>query len=252
MDLFLDVLTEFRQLQVLYNDKLLELNELKTEVDGLRDLLLNQEDLNELGIRVTNLETSLNANQALFNNTNAVMQMIQSVNSRVNDILAGNTSIEVSYNLDAIKAGPGITLDKSIPNRVKIINSNQGYNIENNSISNLFTNNNIRLGKYSNYIKHENAGLGITLTRDLELYIDDTDNSWSKGQTLDLIFEDSIDLSIYTLKIYTDALSKIGLGPFGKNIINFNDIDFEPNDTPIFRITCTDETALNFEIDKIR
>lgn len=252
MDLFLDVLTEFRQLQVLYNDKLLELNELKTEVDGLRDLLLNQEDLNELGIRVTNLETSLNANQALFDNTNSVMQMIQSVNSRVNDILAGNTSIEVSYNLDAIKAGPGITLDKSIPNRVKIINSNQGYNIENNSVSNLFTNNNIRLGKYSNYIKHENAGLGITLTRDLELYIDDTDNSWSKGQTLDLIFEDSIDLSIYTLKIYTDALSKIGLGPFGKNIINFNDIDFEPNDTPIFRITCTDETALNFEIDKIR
>ena len=50
MDLFLDVLTQFKQLQVMYNDKLLELNNLQTEVDNLKDLLLNQEDLNELGI----------------------------------------------------------------------------------------------------------------------------------------------------------------------------------------------------------
>lgn len=252
MDLFLDVLTQFKQLQVMYNDKLLELNNLQTEVDNLKDLLLNQEDLNELGIRVSNLETSLTTNQALFDNTNAVVGMIESVNSRVNDIINGNTSIEVSYNLDVIKAGPGITLDKSIPNRLKIINSNQEYNIENNSITNVFTNNNIRLGKYTNYIKHENGGLGISLSKDLELFIDDTDNSWSKGQSLELLFEDSLDVNIYSVKIYTDATNKIGLGPFGKNIINLTDIDFEPDDKPILKITCIDDALLQFKVDKIR
>ena len=252
MDLFLDVLTQFKQLQVMYNDKLLELNNLQTEVDNLKDLLLNQEDLNELGIRVSNLETSLTTNQALFDNTNAVVGMIESVNSRVNDIINGNTSIEVSYNLDVIKAGPGITLDKSIPNRLKIINSNQEYNIENNSITNVFTNNNIRLGKYTNYIKHENGGLGISLSKELELFIDDTDNSWSKGQSLELLFEDSLDVNIYSVKIYTDATNKIGLGPFGKNIINLTDIDFEPDDKPILKITCIDDALLQFKVDKIR
>jgi hypothetical protein len=252
MDLFLDVLTQFKQLQVMYNDKLLELNSLQTEVDNLKDLLLNQEDLNELGIRVSNLETSLTANQALFNNTNAVVEMIESVNGRVNDIISGNTSIEVSYNLDVIKAGPGITLDKSIPNRLKIINSNQEYNIENNSITNVFTNNNIKLGKYTNYIKHENGGLGISLSKDLELFINDTDTSWSKGQSLELLFEDSLDVNIYSVKIYTDATNKIGLGPFGKNIINLTDIDFEPDDRPILKITCIDDALLQFKVDKIR
>jgi len=252
MDLFLDVLTQFKELQVKYNDKLLELNDLKTDVDGLKDLLLNQEDLNEFNLRLSNLETSFTTNQALFNNTNAVVGMIENLNNKVNDILQGNTSIEVSYNLDVIKAGPGITLDKSIPNRLKIINSSQEYNVENNSITNVFTNNNIKLGKFSNYIKHENAGIGITLNKDLDIYIDDTDVAWSKGQSLDLVFGDELDVNIYNVKIHTDALSKIGLGPFGKNIITLDDIDFQPDEKPIFKITCVDANLLKFEVDKIR
>lgn len=252
MDLFLDVLTQFKQLQTLYNDKLLELNDLKTEVEDLKDLLINQTDFNELNVRLTNLETSVEASQALFNNTNGVVQMIESVNDRVNDIIAGNTSIQVSYNLDLIKAGPGITLDKSIPNRLKISNSNQEYNIENTSIVDLSTNNNVRLGRFTNYVRHEKGGLSITLTKDLELYIDDTDITWSKGQSLDLVINDPVDVSIYSLKIYTDALNRLGGGEFGKNIINLSDIDFQPNDTPIFKITCIDATTLEFKVDKIR
>jgi hypothetical protein len=252
MDLFLDVLTQFKQLQTLYNDKLLELTDLQTEVENLKDLLINQVDFNELNVRLTNLETSVSASQSLFNNTQSVVQMIDSVNDRVNDIINGETSIQVSYNLDLLKAGPGINLDKSIPNRLKIDNISQQYNVENNSISNIVTNNNIRLGKYTNYIRHENASTPITLIKDLELYIDDSDTAWSKGQSLDLILNDAIDLNIYSIKIYTDALNKLGPGEFAKNIINLNDIDFQPNDTPMFRITCVDPVLLEFKVDKIR
>jgi hypothetical protein len=252
MDLFLDVLTQFKQLQVMYNDKLLELNALQTEVNNLKDLLINQEDLNELAIRITNLETSVASSQALFNNTQSVVNMIENVNDRVNGIISGNTSIQVSYNLDVIKAGPGILLDKSIPNRLKISNSTQEYNIENTSITNIFTNNNVRLGRFSNYVRHENAGLPITLTKDLELFINDTDIAWSKGQSLQLVIHDAIDLGIYNLKIYTDALNKLGLGEFGKNIVNLNDADFASDDTPIFQITCINSDTLEFKVDKIR
>ena len=53
MDLFIDVLTEFRQLQTRFNDKLLELEQLSQDVDGLKDLLINSEDQNELNIRIS-------------------------------------------------------------------------------------------------------------------------------------------------------------------------------------------------------
>jgi hypothetical protein len=252
MDLFLDVLTQFKQLQTLYNDKLLELSDLKIEVENLKDLLINQIDSNELNIRLTNLETSIEASQALFNNTNSVVKMIENVNDRVNDIIRGNTSIQVSYNLDLIKAGLGIGVDRSIPNRLKINNVNQEYNIENNSIVNILTNNNIRLGRFTNYVRHENSGTPLTLTKDLELYIDDTDVAWSKGQVLDLIINDQLDVNIYNLKIYTDAPNRLGGGAFNKNIINLNDFDFQPNDTPIFKITCINAITLEFKVDKIR
>lgn len=252
MDLFLDVLTQFKQLQTLYNDKLLELSDLKIEVENLKDLLINQVDSNELNIRLTNLETSIEASQALFNNTNSVVKMIENVNDRVNDIIRGNTSIQVSYNLDLIKAGLGINVDRSIPNRLKINNVNQEYNIENNSIVNILTNNNIRLGRFTNYVRHENSGTSLTLTKDLELYIDDTEVAWSKGQVLDLIINDQLDVNIYNLKIYTDALNRLGGGAFNKNIINLNDFDFQPNDTPIFKITCINAITLEFKVDKIR
>ena len=245
-------MTEFKQLQVLYNDKILQLDELSQQVDNLTDLLINQEDQKEIDVRITNLETSVTASQSLFDNTEAVVKMIENVNDKVNDIIAGTTSIEVSYNLDSIKSGPGITIDRSIPNRVRIINTNQEYNIENTSISNLFINNNITLGRFSNYVRHENANVEISLDRDLQLFIDDSNVSWSKGQTMQLVFKDPIDLNIYNIKIYTDALNRLNLGSFGKLIVTFDDTDFLTDDNPIFQITCIDKDLLTFKIDKIR
>ena len=194
----------------------------------------------------------LSLSQALFNNTQGVVQLIESVNDRVNDIIEGNTSIQVSYNLDLLRPGPGINLDRSIPNRLKINNVNQEYNIENSSIVDITTNNNIRLGRFTNYVRHENSSLPITLTTDLQLFIDDTDISWSKGQSLDLVINDPIDLGVYNLKIYSDALNRLGTGEFGKNIINLTDIDFDPINTPIFKITCIDAANFEFRVDKIR
>jgi len=253
MDLFLDVLTEFRQLQTRFNDKLLELQELSQSVDDLKDLLINSEDQNELSIRVQNLEASLQENQAVFNNTGEVMRMIENVNDKVNDILNGNTNVEISFNSDILKAGKGIFLDRRTQNRILIDNINQGYNISSSSVANLSTNNTISLSNFNNYVRHENGGVPIILIRDLEIFIDDSTISWKKGQTLRLVFQDPLNLDIFDVKIKTDALNKTNSGAYGVLISILNDLDFSSSDgSPIFDIICMNETSLEFKIDKIR
>ncbi len=253
MDLFTDVLTEFKRIQTRLNDKLLEIEGITQEVRELKDLMINSEDLNELNLKIDNLETSVTENQAIFNNTGELMRMIENVNDKVVDITNGDANIEVTYNTDVLKAGDGMRLDKRTPNRVRLENTNQEYNISNNSIVSIFDNNVIELGRYSNYIRHENNGDVIILIRDLEIFIDDSTIPWSKGQTLKLVIDDELNPDVYDLKIKTDAINKAGNGVFGTTIGVFNDLDFTPSgNRPIFEIICINAETLEFKIDKIR
>ena len=253
LELFTDVLTQFKQLQTKYNDKLLELEQLRQDVEGLKDLLLNNEDQSELQIRVTNLETSLAANSAIFNNTNAIVNMITNVNEKVDSIISGDTNVVVSYDTDAIRPGPGIGIDRRTPNRARILNLNQHYNVSDNTLTNVFSNNVIALFPFTNYVVHQNGGNQIVLVRDLQIFIDDTTNRWTKGQTLRLVFDDELVPDVYDVKIYTDAANRANTGAYGVNIGILNDLDFTPStNTPILDIVCLDENLFTFRIDKIR
>jgi hypothetical protein len=253
MDLFTDVLTEFRQIQTKLNDKLLELEQLSQDVDGLKDLLINSEDQNELNLRLSNLETSISENQAIFNNTGELMKMIENNQKKIDDIVNGDSNIEISYNADIIRPGAGMRLNRRIPNRVVVENTNQAYNISNTSITNVFDSNVIELSQFSNYVRHENGGNSITLTRDLEIFIDDSIYPWKKGQTVRLVFGDELFPSIYDIKIKTDATNKVNSGVYGVTVGIVNDLDFSTSsNSPIFDIVCIDSENLVFKIDKIR
>ncbi len=253
LDLFTDVLTEFKQLQTKIGDKLLDLEKLSQDVDKLKDLLINSEDQKEIELRITNVETSLAANQAIFNKTGELTNMIDNANEKIDSIINGTENVEISYASDTIRPGDGIVLDRRTPGRIKIKNQNQEYNISNNSITNIFSNNVISLGNFSNYVRHENANNPIILTRDLEIFIDDSKISWSKGQMLRIVIEDQIIPDIYNLKIKTDALNRLNNGIYGVTIGLLNDLDFNPSgNTPIFEIICINPDTLTFKIDKIR
>ena len=265
MDLFTDVLTEFRKTQTALNDKILELTKLRTDVEGLKDLLLNTEDLNELKIRITNAEVSLTQNSAIFSNTSTLTKMIENNNAKINDIINGDTNITISYDADVIKPGDGISLNTKTTNRVKIDNLNQDYNISNTSIVNIFNDNTVELSKFSNYIRHEEdptlsvPGSATTLTEDLDIFINDGVNSWKKGQTIKLVFSDEFILDVNNVIIKTDALSTTGSIVYGVSIAIFNEDDFNSSSTdttilnkPIFEIVCVDEKLLKFKVDKIR
>lgn len=252
MDLFIDVLSEFRLIQTQLNDKLLEMEQLRQDVEDLKGLLLDTEDQNELDIRITNLETSLEENQAIFNNTNELMKMIENVNDKVDDIINGETNAQITYNTDVFRPGDGIGLDKKTLNRVKINNLNQDYNISDNSITNIFDNNIYTLSKFTNYLRHESDNQTV-LIRDYELLIDDSVVSWSKGQTLRLVFDAEFVPGIYDIKIKTDSLNRKNQGTYGITIVILNESDFtDSNNKPIFDIICVDSENLKFKVDKIR
>lgn len=253
LELFTDVLTEFKQLQKRFNDKLLELDQLSQDVDALKDLLINTEDQRELEIRINNLETSLEANSAIFDNTNSLVRMIENTNNKIDSIINGTSNVSISYNLDVIRPREGTGIDRRVPNRISIFNTSQYYNISNNSITNFFTNNVLELGNFTNYFVHQNGGAQTVLIKDLQIFINDSVTSWKKGQIVRLVFEDELVPAIYDVKIYTDALNKKNTGIYGVGIGVLNELDFTPSSNkPMFDIICLDETLLTFRIDKIR
>lgn len=253
LELFTDVLTKFTQLQTSFSNKLLELEALQQQVNSIKDLLINSVDSSEILTRVSNLETSLIANQAIFSNTGELVAMIDNTNSKINSIIAGDTNIVVSYDLDGIRPGEGIVIDRSTPNRVRVVNTNQQYNIANGSLTNIVTGSTLTLGTFTNYFVHQNSGVPTILTSDLSLYIDDTTITWKKGQVLRLVIEDEIIPGIFDFKIYTDALNRNNTGTYGVSIGLFNDLDFTPSlNKPIFDIICLDNTNFTFRVDKIR
>jgi hypothetical protein len=253
LELFTDVLTKFTQLQTTFSNKLIELEALQQQVNSLKDLLINSVDSSEILTRVSNLETSLIANQAIFSNTGELVAMIDNTNTKINSIISGDSNIVVSYDLNGIRPGEGIVIDRTTPNRVRVVNTNQQYNIANGSVTNIFTGNTLTLGTFTNYFVHQNSTTPILLTSDLSLYIDDTTITWKKGQVLRLVIEDELIPGIYDFKIYTDALNRNNTGTYGVAIGVFNDLDFTPSlNKPIFDIICLDDTNFTFRVDKIR
>jgi hypothetical protein len=253
LELFTDVLTKFTQLQTTFSNKLIEIEALQQQVNSLKDLLINSVDSSEILTRVANLETSLIANQAIFSNTGELVAMIDNTNTKINSIISGESNIVVSYDLNGIRPGEGIFIDRTTPNRVRVVNTNQQYNIANGSLTNIVTGNTLTLGTFTNYFVHQNSGTPTLLTSDLSLYLDDTTITWKKGQVFRLVLEDEIIPGIYDLRIYTDALNRNNTGTYGVAIGVFNDLDFTPSlNKPIFDIICLDDTNFTFRVDKIR
>lgn len=252
LELFTDVLTQFKELQAGFQDYLLDNIQLKQELSEVKDLLINTQTADEMNIRVSNLETSIEANSAIFNNTNQLVRMIESTNDKVDSIISGDSNVSVSYDTDAIRPGAGIYIDRRTPNRIRIENTSEDYNIANGSLTNIFTNNVIELSKYKNYIAHSNNGQPVVLIKDMELFINDETNVWKKGQALRLVFDDEFVLGIYDMKIYTDSQNITNNGEYGILVNVLSSVDFAPDDKPIFDIICLDANNLTFKIDKIR
>lgn len=260
MSMFMDSATVLQQAADTLNDQTTAIIDLKQKYENLYDLLINSGSGNTMEKRLSIVENSLQTSQALFNNTQDIMGLIERNYSMINSILQGNTNINISYNLDLVKQGCGIYVDRSIPNKLTISNTNQNYSLDSTyAISvNPVGINTITLRPYTNYYKHRNSGLTITAANDIIIRIDDSTTKWIAGQTLRLVFDDPIILSTNNIYVYTDSVGAYPISSpssMSYNILvgGFTQSSFVPSgNKPIFDIVCVDDKNLIFEIDQIR
>jgi len=262
LSMFMDAANVLQEASRTLNDQTVEMITLADRVTNLEGLVVNMDDNTSINARISSLEDAMIANQALFTNTQDILGLIERNYTMMQNILNGRTDIKLSYDLDLIKNGEGINVDRSNLNKLILNNTTQNYTIPDGSqyvfTLNTTSGNTLALSQYGNYYKHSNFGLGITLESDLIIRIDDSVNTWKRGQTFRIVFDDQVILNGNNILIYTDAkgnyplsspsgsLYVILVGGFTENLFN------TANNKPIFDIVCVDEKNLVFEIDQIR
>jgi hypothetical protein len=264
LEIFTDTTNQLVEATRIINDKATEMAALQEQVDTLENLLLTSEEQVQIEERLTTIETALIANQAIYDSNSALLDLINKNADSINSIISGDLTEALTFDLDVFKSGPGITLDKSVLNRISIINSNQSYNIgispvqADLSVATISSPYIITLKEFGNYFRHENPISPIpVLAEDLYIRIDDTTIKWQKGQTIRLAFKDKIDVGTFNVYVVTDSTNKFGFGgAYQKIIAIFSSDEFTPADNrPIFDITCLDSNLSNanaFIFDQLR
>jgi len=259
LSMFMDAMNVLQDASSTLNNTVVQFIDVSERVSNLETLVLSTETSLDLSARIVSLEQTIAANQALFNNTQAVMNLINQNYDLIRALINNQTSIEVSYNLDLLKQGNGILLDRTVPNEVTVKNSNQDFNIGADYGRGTLTqngSNEIFLLEFSNYFKHVNNGNPITLTQDMTIRIKDR-VKWKNGQRFRLSFGDPIYPGNFLIKILTDSQ---GLYPisnpsgvaYSKNIITLTDSILSGESyIPVIEIVCIDQQNLKFQVDII-
>jgi hypothetical protein len=260
LSMFMDSMNVLQDAASTLNNTASVYSTLEQRVANLEDLSLSGDTTFNLNRRITALEDAFAANQAIFNNTQGIMGLINQNYELIRALINGQTSVEISYNLDLIKQGSGIKVDRSIPNQLILSNDNQDYNVGvNEGVVTLSTTslNVIDLRPYGNYVKHINNGLPITLTSDLVVRINNSSQQWIRGQVYRFSFGDQIFPGDYSVSFLTDAAGTYPLSapsgvPYSNLIITLTDAEFaSQNYMPVIDIVCINSENLTFQVDMI-
>ena len=266
MDIFLDTTTALENAAKLLVDAGNAYAAIAQRVSTLENLIAysNSTDFSQ---RITSLETAIEDASLNYASSTSILDMITSVNTRLNQIISGVIPTEIQYNTNVLGAGNGMKIDKSNPSMIKIVNDNNGYTL--NSVfdydflsgtsGSLITSSNLfnlnltasnglitRIKPFDNLIRINHNGPGATMTGDLNIYLDDSINSWKNGQTIKFSFKNQLpNLGTYKINIYTDKNNGYVLKAF----IDSNNI---LSQKPYFELICVDEINKTFELEIIR
>jgi len=261
LTMFMDAVNVLQDASATLNNTAAVYTGLEDRVSALENLVLSSETTFNIDRRINAIENALAANQALFNNTQAVMGLINQNYELIRAIINNETSVEISYNLDLIKQGQGIIVDRSVPNQLTISNDNQDYHVgpANGTVTlQNVSPNTIILQTFGNYVKHVNNGVPINLTSDLVIRIDDyTLTNWRQGQVMRFSFGDQIIPGDFNVTFLTNAVGKFPLAnptnvPYSTLILSMTNSDFVAYDyKPVIDIVCIDPLNLIFQVDEV-
>jgi len=265
MDIFLDTTTALENAAKLLVDAGNSYAAIAQRLGELENLMAYSTST-DFSQRISTLETAIENASLNYASSTSILDMITSVNKRLNQVISGVIPTEIQYNTNVLGAGDGIKIDKSNPSMIKIVNDNNGYTLNSvfdyNFIAgtagslialsnpfnlNLTASNGLitRIRPFDNLIRiNTNQG---TMTGDLNIYLDDSINSWKNGQTVKFSFKNSIPNlnNTYKINIYTDKNNGYVLKAFidSSNILS---------QKPYFELICVDEINKTFELEIIR
>jgi hypothetical protein len=230
---------------------------------------VSQESIDSLDARVTTLEENYLTTQSYFNNSQALIDLINRNYAEILNIYNNKTSVQVQYNTDVLKSGPGISILRDGGN-IKISNTREGYNfdtskpfidLEQYTQTTTSYNYNVDLATGTNYVLFKTlSGQVFEPNLDMALLINDTQNDFETGQVIRVCFSTPVNLlktsTLFDRKftILTDASNRSGASsPYSVVIGTFSAQDFAVSgNTPYIEIVCLDKNTYTFNIEKIR
>jgi hypothetical protein len=264
MDLFIDASVQLQESTRVLIESQNQIVELSDRINQLESMIFSNEDLSEVRNRLTQLEQQLNNAQLALSSPSSIFDLIANTNDTITQIINGNIPLNLQYNTDVLRNGSGIMLDRTTPNRIRITNTVQNFNINqiysDSSYNNLVTseapvnlnqtggiNLYLRLEEFTNMIRVNTQN---SAQSNIKIYIDDSSIRFSEGQTVRFSFDTQLLMNNYNIIISTDASNRFGSGALGLVIGTIATASL--SDRPIIELTCLDSQNYVFAIDILR
>jgi len=261
MDLFFDTTSVLENAAKLLMQANNRYDDIASRLDVMENMVLSSEDADTMKAEIASLQTQIENASLNFADEASLLDMITDINRRMNSIINGTIPTEVQYNTNVIFDGKGTKVDKSVPGKIKVNNDVKGYqlltkfewDLANKAVGQKIvefdptTANTkgvyVRLKSFENMVRMSlTAGAA---NNDINIYIDDSYESWEEGQVLKLAFDSVLNLGGYNINIYTDKKNDWSLA----RQITLGDLN---STKPYIELVCVDKTLLTFVADVLR
>lgn len=261
MDLFFDTTSVLENAAKLLNQANNRYDGIANRLDVMENMIMSSQDADALKAQVDDLEAQVEAAGLNYADESSLLDMITDINRRINSIVNGTIPTEVQYNTNVIFDGKGTKVDKSVPGKIKINNEVQGYRLLNlfdwdrtnevvgqkiTEFDPTIANTNgiyARLKSFENMMRISLAP--GAMVDGLNIYIDDSNESWVDGQSLKIVFDSILELSGFNINVYTDKKNGWSLA---RQITSAE----LRGAKPYIELICTNQTTLTFVADVLR
>lgn len=270
MDLFMDTTTLLEnaaELLIRANERYFNITQ---RLDEIERLVLASETAEDLEARILQLENDFQNTSTQLEDSDSLLKLITKAHDKLNSLIDGTIPVELQYNTDVLFDGLGTSIDKSVPNKIKVNSSVKGYenlrlftwDISTSTVVEQLNNLNqldigasgAGLSQYGVWCKLKPFTNRISLidkfstniaNDDLNIYIDDSTNSWKEGQITKITFE-SINMNGNNIKVHTGTSTG-----FNRLIADITPSHLLSN-KPYIEVVCINPVTYQFEVDIIR